>query len=156
MAQVTSLTAARILELAAGWDGVSGEQSELRALIADLNVSLETNQAGLEELNSISLPNLRSDLADNAIALSDLNDTVIPDLNSSVEVAKILPRTFFSDVAPTDTAERALQVSDVWYDTAHGHKQYMWNGVEWATFQVDIPDLSLTVQKFKTSTHMIY
>lgn len=184
MATVVSLTKQKILELAEEWESVSNSQSQVNALITQLQSLVDSNSQTLTQLQSASIPQLLQQLEEGALRVAELNDQVLPglmqtladnaltiqniesvdipalqmDLASGIENSLNRPQVYFSDEAPTnpDEEERELQVSDVWYDTNDGHKQYMWNGVMWAVFTVDIPDLSLTVVKFKTSTHMIY
>ena len=182
MATVTSYTKERIAELMAGWEGVSVSQEAIHQAILTIKAELEAQNVDLTEFKQVILPQLEAELAAGSVAVSELNDTTLPnleqelndhnaqleelntvtlpnlsaDLYSGIENSLIRPQVFFADEPPTDTEDRALQVSDVWYDTSQGHKQYMWNGVEWSPFTVDIPDLSLTVRKFNTSTHMIY
>lgn len=81
MATVTSLTEQKIQELVAGWEGVSLDQDELKAIIAQLLVSQDSTTAALDELNNITMPQLRADLDAGSILVSNLNDNLIPDLD---------------------------------------------------------------------------
>ena len=184
MASVTSLTATRILELMAQWDGTVLGLEEINAVVADLNTKVETSSFNLTQFHEETLPALQEALASSNTAVSDLNETKIPDLESAldsnqsaldelnsvtlpslqadlaagIENSLIRPQTYFADDPPAEDPieEFYLNVDDVWYDTNDGNKQHRWDGTQWVTFAIDIPDLSLTVKKFKTSTHLIY
>lgn len=184
MASVTSLTATRILELMAQWDGTVLGLEEINAVVADLNTKVETSQfnltqfheetlpalqealaegnAAVTDLHENTIPDLESNLADNNAALDNLNTVTLPalqaDLAAGIENSLVRPQYYFNDDPPAEDPieEFYLNVNDVWYDTNNGNKQYRWDGTQWVTFSIDIPDLSLTVQKFKTSTHLIY
>ena len=47
---------------------------------------------------------------------------------------------------------------DMWFDVLNNNEMYKREGNSWVSFSVPvtIPDLSITVLKFKTSTHMLY
>lgn len=184
MASVTSLTATRIMELVDSLDAGTATISDLNAVVAALNSKVEASQLDITEFHEITLPALQDQLANNATVVDDLNDNKLPDLQnaldenqtaldelntvtlpslqadlaSGIENSLVRPQTYFSDVMPVEDEldEFYLNVDDVWYDTAHGNKQYRWDGTQWITFSVDIPDLSITVKKFQTSTHLIY
>lgn len=184
MPTVTSLTATRILELLTGFDGLAEGQAVLDGIIAGLSSSISQHQGELDNLNNVVLPELNENLASNQVLIDDLNENVLPGLQASLDAANAdiedinsvvlpalstdlgslsdlaidQPQVFRQPEPPTndDIEFRDLQLGDVWYDTDNGNAQYMWNGVEWSTFGIDIPDLSLTVKKFNTSTHMIY
>ena len=184
MATVTSFTSQKILELLSGWEGVGADQIETNVLVGALSDALQENMALIEELNSLTLPQIEESLAENGILVADLNDNILPtlqqvleenaarindiatvdipnialDLANNIENTQARPNVYVQDEAPTnpDEDDRYLIVGDSWFDSNDNNKQRIWNGVEWTTFEVDIPDLSLTVVKFKTSTHMIY
>lgn len=185
MATVTSLSEQRILELAAGWQGVAGTQAVTEAELTLIKQSLANNNAAVDDLTNNKMPALQEALAADNVVIANLNDTVIPtlradltgvdaavvdiqaitlpnlqgDLDSVSINSNLRPKTFWSDVPPVDEEDgsRPLQVSDVWYNTTNGENiQSIWNGVEWSTFTVGIADFSLTVKKLLSTTHMIY
>jgi hypothetical protein len=184
MAEVTSLTEQRIMQLASEWVSVADNQETTAAFVGMLKTFLEQNQAKLSELNEQTIPQLLETLAANEISVSELNENVLPDLQSAldenataladlntvaipalqigleneIENARARPHVYVQPEAPTnpDEDDRYLVVGDSWFDSDDNNRQTVWNGVEWSTFNIDIPDLSITVKKFKTSTHMIY
>lgn len=185
MASVVSLTDEAIQELMAGWQSVGLSQDQINALVVQLKTSVESQGAALTEFQEIDRPQLEADLAANSIRVAELNDNLIPNFElalqqtalelqnlSEIDVAALRrdldseiingvdrPKVFVQPEAPEnpdEESERYLVVGDVWFDDDDNNKQRVWNGAEWTTFAVDIPDLSLTVQKFKTNTHMIY
>ena len=184
MATVVSLTQTKIEELMAGWQGVSLRQDETNAIVSQLwtdtqstgaivenfeNVTvpelLDQTNAGavaLDDLVTNRLPALEQDLVDAHVSLDNLNTVTLPDLQAQLESTIInaveRPNVYVQPEAPEnpDENERYLVVGDVWHDSDDDNRVRIWNGVEWSTFGIDIPDLSITVQKFKTSTHMIY
>lgn len=184
MATVTSFTAQRILELAAGWEQVTQTQSETDAVISQLNGELAANQEAMDHLTSVTMPELQQSLAANDVALSDLNDNVLVDLQATlaqnsldiqnlntvtipsiseklsneIENTLVRPKVYVQPDEPTnpDEDDRYLVAGDTWFDSDDNNRQRIWNGSEWTTFNVDVSDFSLTVRKFMTSTHMIY
>lgn len=178
MGTIITLSEERILELAAGWAAVSEQQDALNGQVSSLETAHDEQTSALNELHNFTLPELQSNLAENAVAVSNLNDTVLPDLNASLNDAALAiqnlnevtipgmqigidgatsrPQVFFQPEPPEVANGRDLDVNDVWYDTDDGNKQYIWNGVEWSTFNVEIHDFSITVRKLMSSTHMIY
>lgn len=184
MATVTSLTKARIEELMSGWQMVGLSQDEINALLLQLNASVEEQKAVLIEFDEVVVPLIKEELAQSAIEVGDLRDNVMPNLQQDLEQARAQvaelelnvvpslrqdvdnttqnlidrPKVYYQDEEPTnpDEDERYLVVGDVWYDTNDQSMQRIWNGSAWTTFKLDIPDLSLTVRKFKVGTHQIY
>lgn len=182
MATATSLTKERILELAAGWDAVQEAQDVLTATVEGLSTTLQSQQADLNEFNNTTLPNLQNTVSNNDTQIQDIKDNAIPDMQAilaehdsrmdsldQIQLPAIvqdlsdvaanagaIPQIFFADDPPENTDDRDLQINDVWYDKNDGYKQYNWDGTEWMPFNVDIPDLSLTVKKFKTESHEVY
>lgn len=184
MATVTSMTVEKIQELMAGWESVGLSQEEINALVIRLRSTVESASLSLIEFQESVLPRLREDLAANASELSQLNDAVLPDLQRDLEQARAevedikavslpnlrvdldatiqnavdRPKVYVSDDAPTspDDDDRFLIVGDTWFDSSDDNKQRVWNGVEWTTFGIDIPDLSITVRKLKSGQHLIY
>ena len=182
MATVTSYDAAKIEELVSGIEGVYGEQTELRALLVSLLAQSEANAAQIDDLinnvipnmnaqvgsntevvsdlNENQMPNLSDALAENNSALSILTETTMPaleaDLASSIINSIEKPYQFFQDEPPESTEDRELMVNDIWYDTNDDNASYRWDGTYWVAFNMPIADLSITVKKFNTATHMIY
>lgn len=184
MATVVSLTQTKIEELMGGWMGVSLSQDEINAVVAQIVTDLQTNGAmvqnfenvvvpellaqteagvfALDNLVTNQLPALELQLEANALELENINTVVLPDIReqlmSTIINAVDRPSVYVQPEAPQnpDENERYLVVGDVWHDSNDDNRARIWNGVEWSTYQIDIPDLSLTVKKFKTSTHMIY
>lgn len=184
MATVVSLTEDKIQELMSGWQSLGLSQDQINALVVQLKGTVETNDAQMQELNTTTLPQLQTDLAESSIRVSDLNDVTIPDLQNNLDQSKLAienlqtvdipalrqdvdstiqnaidrPKVYVQPEAPTnpDDDDRYLVVGDVWYDEDNNNKQTIWNGVEWSTFGVEISDFSLTVKKFMSSSHMIY
>lgn len=85
MATVTSLTEDKINELMAGWESVAFDQQEHDALLSQLKIDLEANDARLTEFSDITLPQLQADLAAGSIKVSELNDTTIPNLQATLD-----------------------------------------------------------------------
>lgn len=184
MATVESLTKNKILELASQWASVISNQESSDVLLSGLLTFLEQNSTLIELLNVQTLPQLQEQLAANDEALSDLNATVIPDLQaalaqndlellnlttvtipdivtqltSSIEGSIEKPKVYVQAEAPTnpDDDDRYLVVGDVWFDSDDNNRQKVWNGVEWSTFGIDIPNFSITVQQLFSSQHLIY
>jgi hypothetical protein len=184
MAQVTSYTAQRIMDLLGGIDEVEVKQEGLDALIAQLRLIVEGNDALQTELNNVVLPQLQQALGENDNKVNDLNDNVLPNLEltlaqneaaiedirtvdlpslteglaNNVENLLTRPKVYVQAEAPTnpDADERDLVVGDTWFDSDDNNVQRIWNGVEWSTLNVEVHDFSLTVRKFMTSTHLIY
>lgn len=185
MATVTSLTETKIRELLAGWESVDLSQDEINALVKQLRTSQDTVTAEMSELKNSTIPQFQNDLAANSAAVSDLNDNVLPSvqanldqnnlqlqnlttvdipelqsgLNNEIANTAARPKVFVQPDEPPaydDLEERDLVVGDVWYDSDDNNMHRIWNGVEWTTFKVDIPDFSLTVRKFLSTSHLIY
>lgn len=184
MATVISLTEAKIRELLSGWEGVELSQDQINALVSQLWTSQATVTAEMDDLKNVVMPQLQTDLAESSIRVSELNDTSLPNLETELAQADaalqdlitvtipgieanltnvidndaVRPKVYTQPDEPTnpDIDERGLLVGDTWFDADDSNKQYVWNGVEWSTFGVDIADFSLTAKKFKTSTHMLY
>ena len=184
MAEVTSYTATKILELLQGLAAVESGQQTLQAVIQDLTETLDAaeaerirlqqevlpvlqadlinNQLLLDELNETTLVNLRQELENSEATIEDLRTVTIAalqqELASAVQTLAERPIVYNQPDEPTnpDINDRYLIVGDTWFDTDDGNKQDMWNGSTWSTYAVDIPDLSLTVRKFKLGTHLIY
>lgn len=184
MATVVSLTEDKIRELLSGYEGVALKQSDIDALVQQIKIDLASNQASVDELNNVTIPQLRIELADNDSKLADLNTNTLPqlqieldqanadindlntvdlpslraDLDSTSQNVLDMPKAYYTATAPLNPDDdlRDLVVGDTWFDPNDNNKQYTWNGTEWSTLSVDVADFSLTAQKFKTSTHMIY
>lgn len=184
MATVTSLTQARIEELMSGWELVGFSQDEINALIVQLSQSVETQKAVLIEFEEVVVPLIKDELATGAIAVGDVKDNLLPQLQSDLAQAREqvsnleqvvvpslqqdvenatqnlidAPKVYIQPEAPTnpDDEGRYLVVGDTWHDEDDNNMVRLWNGVEWTTFKLDIPDLSLTVKKFRVSSHQIY
>jgi len=184
MATVTSLTKAKIEELLSGWADIDLSQQEILALIGQLYIATQGHDAALTEFRESDLPALQETLDANADRLSELNDSVLPGLQETLDAASAdlqnlnlvdipsirqdldaeitngidRPKVYVQDDPPEDPDDdaRNLVVGDQWFESDNNNLQHFWTGAEWSTMAVDIPDLSLTVKKFKTSTHMIY
>lgn len=185
MATVVSLTETKIKELLSGWEGVSLSQDEINILVQQLLESQAAVDAAMLAIKEVTIPGIQTELAANDVKLAELNDTTLPGLNATLDQTRLelanvkdveipalqtnlaaeiqstieRPKVFVQNEPPPpydDLEERDLVVGDTWYDSDDNNRQRIWNGVEWSTFNVDIPDLSLTVKKFKTSTHMLY
>lgn len=185
MATVISLTEQKIRELLAGWEEVGLSQDQINALVAQLwtdQVSVNTRMEEFEnvtlpsiqqevgaasnrvsELNETTLPNLAADLAQANATIENLVTVDIPEIQAGlineIENTQVRPQVFVQAEPPPaydDLAERDLVVGDTWFDSDDNNMQRIWNGVEWSTFGIDIPDFSLTARKFLSTTHMIY
>lgn len=186
MATAVSLTEAKIRELLSGYEGVALSQDEINALVGQLLISQQSVSSQMQTLEQQTIPQLLADLAAGDIRIAELNDTVIPtlqadlaehdlaidnlntvtipalqaDLASTSQNVLDSPQSYYTVTAPTNPDEdnRDLVVGDAWYDPNDNNKPYMWNGVEWTAIagSGDVADFSLTAQKFKTSSHMIY
>lgn len=184
MATVTSLTASRIQELLAGWESVGLSQDEINSLVIQLKNSVLSMDASLTEFNEVIRPRMEADFEAGSIAVSNLNDNLLPALQSQVDEATLdvmnlvtvdvpslradmdatqanvaeRPNVYVQDEPPENPDEngRELVVGDSWFDSNDNHRQRIWNGVEWSTFNVDVADFSLTVKSFKTTRHQIY
>lgn len=184
MAVVVSLTETKIRELLSNLQGIELSQDEINAIIVQLLTSQGTLEADMDELKNVTVSQLQVELAANDIAVAQLNDTTLPALEADLEQAQLdltnlstvsipaleenlsnelanaalRPKAYRQADAPTDPDidDRGLIVGDTWFDTDDDNKQYVWNGTEWSTLSSDVADFSLTAQKFKTSTHMIY
>ena len=185
MATVVSLTETRIRELLAGWEEVGLSQDRINALIGQLWTSQGTVTSRLEEFENVTLPSIRQDVDEASTRVSALNETVLPDLAADLEQAQLQienfatveipnvqiglentvenirarPQVFVQPDEPPawdDLEDRDLVVGDTWFDSDDDNTQRIWNGVEWTTFGVEIPDFSLNVRKFLSTTHMIY
>lgn len=184
MGTVISLSEAKIRELLSGLEGQTASQEQINALVQDMHTAQESINAKMDLLEGVTIPDITQDIAENNIRVDDLHATVIPDLNAALDqnAAQIndlntvvipslqqnlsdvstnlndIPKTYNQPEPPLNPDDdlRDLVVGDRWFDTDDNNKQYTWTGAEWSTLNVDIPDLSLTVNKFKTSMHMIY
>lgn len=185
MATVQSLTAAKIEELMAGWEGVEFSQEQINSLVSQVWTSQATLDALMEDLQNITLPQLEVILQENNISLSDLVDNVLPGLQSDLDAANaqienlqtveipaiqaslineiegsaVRPKVFVQPDEPPaydDLEERDLVVGDTWFDSDDENKQYFWDGAQWTRLVTDVADFSLTVRKLISSTHMIY
>jgi hypothetical protein len=184
MATVVSLTEAKIQELLAGLQGIGLSQDEINALVIQLRSMVESQGVTLDEFQNNMIPTFVNQLNANDAIVANLNDNILPGLETSLDNAQAdiqdmatvtipglqtmvssnaqnlleSPKVYVQPDEPTnpDADDRDLIVGDTWFDSDNNNTQKMWNGVEWSTYAVDIPDLSLTVQKFKTNTHMIY
>lgn len=184
MATVTSLTATRIQELLAGWEGIGLSQDEINALVIQLKTNVLEMNASLEHFNEVTRPKLEADLAAGSVAVSDLNDNVLPSLQGQLDQASLdvldlvtvtvpsiqadveatlinvaeRPNVYVQDEPPEnpDENDRELVVGDSWFDSNDNNRQRIWNGVEWSTFNVDVADFSLTVKSFMSSKHQLY
>lgn len=184
MGTVISLSENKIMEILSGYAGVNMNQEQINALVQEMYIAQQTINARMDFLDGTTLPDLIEDVAQGNIRIDELVATVIPDLDAAQEqnsaqlndLLTVLIPTLQQDLQNTATnvnespmayhqAEaplnpdddlRDLVVGDRWFDTDDNNRQYTWNGVEWTTLSTDIPDLSITVAKFNTSTHMIY
>lgn len=184
MATVTSMTVEKIQSLMAGWESLGASQEEINAMVIQLRSMVESSTINLFEFQEVVLPRLRDDLAANAHQMEMLTDQVMPNLERELEQSRnaiediqtvVLPsiqvgldatiqnavdrpKVYVSDVAPEspDEEDRFLVTGDTWFDSSDDNKQRVWNGVEWTTFGIDIPDLSITVRKLKSGQHLIY
>lgn len=184
MATVVSMTEDKIRELLAGWEGVSLSQDEINSLVDQLKNNQDSTMANFDFFNNIVVPMLQADNAANSTAISDVTAVQLPNLEAALEdhqarmdniqgvdipaIQEMLdnevtnsidrPKVYNQAEPPTnpDDDDRFLVVGDTWFDSDDGNKLRLWDGVMWTTFEIDIPDLSLTVKKFNTSTHMIY
>lgn len=184
MATVTSLTETRIQELLAGWEGIGLSQDEINALVLQLQAGLASQTAVMDDWTNNLLPQFQAAIDANDIAISDLNDNVLPGLQQSLDQAELdlqnlndvtmpfvldnlsnigtnvneRPKVYVQDDAPTnpDVDDRVLVVGDTWFDSNDNNKQKIWNGVEWSTFGIDIPNFSITVQHLLSANHHIY
>lgn len=184
MATVVSLTESKIRELLSEWDDITLTQEEINSLIIQIAQEQDSVTVRMDELNNEVLPQLQQDLAQGSILVSELNDTKLPQLQQSLEQARLelqginevdipalqagldaqivnyreRPKVYVQPEPPTnpDQEERNLVVGDSWFDSDDNNRQRVWNGVEWSTFGIDIPDFSVTVRKFMSTTHLIY
>lgn len=184
MAEVTSFTADRILAMAEDWVRVADNQEQTDAFVTMLRAFLDTHVTQMMEFQEVTIPNIIETMQQNDISVADLNDNVLPDLQQALDAntaalediesvalpnlqtdldsiaqnAIDRPKVYVQAEAPTnpDDEDRYLVVGDTWNDSDDDNRLRVWNGTEWSTFAIDIPDLSITVKKFKTSSHMIY
>ena len=184
MATVISYTEDKIKELLGPWDGVALTQDEINAKLQQMRTSLDSQGAMQTEFNQVVRPQLEAAVAESSIQVSELNETVVPslrqdltqtqtdvqdlntvtipsiqqDVSATIQTIAERPKAYPQDEEPTnpDDDGRYLVVGDTWFDTDNNNQQSVWNGVEWSTFSVDVAEFSLTAEKFKTSTHMIY
>jgi hypothetical protein len=120
----------------------------------------------IDELTATVIPSLDAAQAQNAADLENLTTVTLPtleqDLASTAATVRESPQTYHQAEAPLnpDDELRDLVVGDTWYDSDDNNKRYTWNGVEWTQLEgsgsTTIPDFSLTVRKFLSSTHQIY
>ncbi len=183
MATVNGLTAERMMELVSEWTQIKARQDALAAQIADLQADYTGQSDIIDEFTGMTLPELMAlleaqqstvvDLTDQQAALDQTlaENKLIIDGIQQVDVQSLqdqiysqqqqfdeIPTEFNQPEAPVDgdDPDRALVIGDRWFDTDDGNKEYRWTGTEWVESGLSIPDLSITVQKFKTSSHMIY
>lgn len=183
MPEVSGLTAERAAELAAGWEAVAAKQAETDSEVASLRQALSEALVMLDEFRQMTVPQLNARVTNNNDLVNTLNDNSIPNLTAAVgeqaatldtvvavdlpaiqeslsnvsELVMEVPTEFEGTELPLDDdPDRLLVVGDRFYDTDNANKEYRWNGTMWVETGIDIADLSLTAEKFKTSTHMIY
>lgn len=185
MATVVSLTEARILELLNGWNAVGLTQQDIYTLLSQIGSSQNEVDAAMQEFREVTLPSIQEDVNEASNLLADLNENAIPNIQAEldqtrselqdalnvdisglqdgllngIEELRSRPKVFVQPDEPEpydDLEERELVVGDTWFDSDDDNRQRIWNGAQWSTFGVDIPDFSLTVKKFLTTTHMIY
>lgn len=85
MAEVTSLTADKIMDLVGNWQGVLDAQAVLDGRITQLNSDWAGAQVALDDLNNTVLPQFQAELSANNVAVSDLVDTVLPNLQTTLD-----------------------------------------------------------------------
>lgn len=139
---------------------------ELRQMdIPELQQLLDNAAITVGNLNDNVVPILQQGISSNATTLDDLRFAQLPGLEENMDGLIERPMHFFSDEPPPEAPEdielggRVLQVDDIWHKTVEGVdtlETYRWTGTEWQRFDIEIRDLSITVQKFKTSTHQLY
>lgn len=184
MATVSGLTTDKALEVAEEVASVAQKQSDTDAEVAQLRAEVLAAREVLAEFAGLTIPEFQAAMAAHAVAVAELNDTTLPDLdaalaanqealdnigidvaNNSIDIEsqyvnlQELPHMFTQPTAPIDGEDefRPLMIGDRWTDTSTPeNREHRWDGTEWVVANIEIPDLSLTVQKFKTSTHMIY
>lgn len=183
MGVAVSLTEEKIQELMAGWQAVADRQDELNAQIAELKGQVLTYQSYLEEFTNMTLPEIESLVTANDLEVSDLKDNTVVDLGAQVdqhelnlanindvdipalqENVVLIGSNLASVGVPYRQAEPPLDddpdypilVGTAWYDEDDNNKEYRWSGTAWVEAGGTVADFSLTAQKFKTSTHMIY
>lgn len=184
MATVNSYTAAKILELASQWEGVSLSQEEINALLAQLQTDLDSLNVLIDTLNNATLPQLQEDLANNDVALANLNDNVLPGLNNDLAVMEgditdlqtvtlpaiqqslnneiegnaARPIVYTQPDEPTnpDINDRDLIVGDVWFDNDDAMTQRLWNGTEWSLMDVDVSQIVDVVEQYISPLHQLY
>lgn len=184
MATVVSLTKTQIEELLSGWEEIGLSQDQINGLVIQLQTRVISQEAYLENFLEVVKPEMEAQAAAAAIELSDLKDVTLPALQADMDQANIDVETMMTVTIPSlqndvistvtnvnerpsiyvqpdeptdpDDDERDLVVGDTWFDSDDDNTQRIWNGVEWSTFKIDVADFTLTAQKFKTSTHMLY
>lgn len=137
--------------------------------LVDLQATLDDNVSAISTLIESTIPTLDEQLNSNSGWILDLNENLLPAMETRLQEAETLvqaaaqtvlesPRAYSNVPQPLnpDSEGRPLVVGDSWYDQSDNNKQYVWNGVEWTTLDVDIPDFSLTVRKFMSTSHLIY
>jgi hypothetical protein len=182
VATAVSLTDEKIQELMAGWQAVSNRQDELNAQITELKGQVETYQVMLMEFTNMTLPEIQALVSATDLEVSDLKDNTVTDLEAlvsqhdlsliNINTVDIPAMRSYLDLIGSDQLEIGVPyrqdeppVDDDpdnpilpgtrWYDTNDNNKEHFWNGTDWVD-AMTVPDLSLTVQKFKTSTHQLY
>lgn len=182
MASVTTLSEEKIQELMAGWQAVADRQDALNVEITELKTQVESYQGLLIEFTNLTLPEIQALVAANSIETEDLKDNAIPNLEIDIQqqgqtLEDITGVTMpamqnYLDLIGSDQLEIGVPYRQAeppldddpdnpilpgtrWYDEDDNNKEHFWNGTEWVD-AMTVPDLSLTVRKFKTSTHLLY
>jgi hypothetical protein len=182
MASVVTLSEDKIQELMAGWQAVADRQDALNAEITELKTQVETYQGMLIEFTNLTLPEIEAIVAANSIETEDLKDNAVPNLEvdvdqntaaidniRTVDIPGLLDNVFLigenmteigvpfrqPDPPLDDDPDNPILPGTRWFDEDDSNKEHFWNGTEWVD-AMTVPDLSLTVQKFKTSTHQLY
>lgn len=183
MATAVSLTEEKIQELMAGWQAVADRQDELNAQIAELKGQVQTYQTMLTEFTNMTLPEIEALVAANDLEVSDLKDNTVTNLETQVDQHQLsLDNVQNVDIPALqenvgligsnlntigvpyrqpdepldDDPDNPILVGTKWYDSDDGDKERFWDGTQWVESGGTVADFSLTAEKFKTSTHMIY
>lgn len=167
MATVTGFTAEKIIEMLGAVGALTPEQIEALGKLGTISQNVSDNKSKLDDLTNNVIPKIDQDVASGALDISELSENRIPNLERDLLEAQaevtdmrlsgdLRPRVYAQPEEPTspDINGRQLVVGDVWVDAET--VQRIWDGNVWSDLKLDIPDLSITVQKFKTGTHMIY
>lgn len=183
MASVVTLSEDKIQELMAGWQAVADRQDALNVEITELKAQVESYQGLLTEFTNMTLPEIEALVAANDLEVSDLKDNTVTNLEAQVDQHE-LNLTNINDVdIPAlqqnvdligsnlntvgvpyrqpdepldDDPDNPILVGTRWYDTDDNEKERFWDGTQWVESGGTVADFSLTAEKFKTSTHMIY